>query len=110
MIDDGYKHTLGVLQQMFAVQQQMVELLTRTKAYESRYELETLLGYVEGLFRRAPWQPGDKAVISHDIAAALTKSDGWYHHREWLVPGRGCLERRSVAQARRRVVVVTATA
>jgi hypothetical protein len=41
--------------------------------------------YIDGLFARSPFHPGDRVVLIH--APAMTPGHGWYPSRHFLVAG-----------------------
>jgi hypothetical protein len=76
-----------------------LDILTRiTRAMELQREASKLLSsgpsswyferirdYIDGLFARSPFQPGDRVVLV--VAPMLDSGHGWYHCRHFLIVG-----------------------
>lgn len=76
-----------------------LDILTRiTRAMELQREASNLLNsgpsswyferiqeYIDGLFARSPFQPGDRVVLV--VSPTLDQSHGWYHRRHFLIAG-----------------------
>lgn len=85
---DGYERTLDLFRLMVEQYQTAVRTIARRGASDAEYLLETIAGYIEGLFSRAPWQPGDRARLVKTPDINEKESWGWMASRHFLVEGR----------------------
>lgn len=88
MAGDGYERTLDLFKMMVGQYQTVAQTVARLGAPDVEYSLKKIAGYVEGLFSRAPWQPGDRARLVKTPDINAKDSWGWMGSRHILVEGR----------------------